>query len=327
MNRKSSASPLRSINLFFVLCVVAAGYLFSPATARADEKLAAPAARAFKVEVTGRGRPMILIPGLASSGEVWEATVAHYKNDYECHVLTLAGFAGQPALAPDAAGFVERVRGELARYIRERRLTKPVVVGHSLGGVLALALASREPDLTGPLVIVDSLPFLPASFMPGATSATMKPQAEAMRAGVISGAKTQTPEQARRAQEAILRTMISDEANIARALRWGAASDAATIGAAMYELFTIDLRESIARIKSPTLVIGTWIGLQPYATRDSVTKVYQEQYAKLPGTRIVISDKAKHFVMYDDAPGFFDETDRFLAEHSRHQAPNVKRAN
>ena len=48
----------------------------------------------FRVQVVGKGRPMILIPGLMSSGETWNSTVARYQDRFECHVLTLAGFAG-----------------------------------------------------------------------------------------------------------------------------------------------------------------------------------------------------------------------------------------
>jgi N-formylmaleamate deformylase len=44
----------------------------------------------FKVEVYGKGAPLLLIPGLACSGEVWEATVDSLKDRYECHVLTLS---------------------------------------------------------------------------------------------------------------------------------------------------------------------------------------------------------------------------------------------
>lgn len=39
---------------------------------------------AFKVEVSGKGKPIILIPGYSCSGEVWNETVAHLKNKYEC---------------------------------------------------------------------------------------------------------------------------------------------------------------------------------------------------------------------------------------------------
>ncbi len=61
--------------------------------------LAAHAAEptAFSVRVSGQGKPMLLIPGLASSGEVWAGTVAHYAQHYRCHVLNLAGFAAMAA--------------------------------------------------------------------------------------------------------------------------------------------------------------------------------------------------------------------------------------
>lgn len=34
------------------------------------------------------------------------------------------------------------------------------MIGHSLGGMLAMPLATDHPDLVGPLVIVDGMPFL-----------------------------------------------------------------------------------------------------------------------------------------------------------------------
>lgn len=55
-----------------------------------------PTTYPFDVAVKGKGPAMILIPGLASSGEVWDTTVEHFKDRYECHVLTLGGFAGAP---------------------------------------------------------------------------------------------------------------------------------------------------------------------------------------------------------------------------------------
>src|SRR5262245_61908149 len=54
---------------------------------------------AFAVEVRGDGRPVILIPGLACPGAVWDGTVEHLR-DHQTHALTLAGFAGQPRIDP-----------------------------------------------------------------------------------------------------------------------------------------------------------------------------------------------------------------------------------
>jgi len=111
----------------------------------------------FQVKVTVHGRPIILIPGLASGGATWDSTAAHYKDRYECHVLTVAGFAGVPRIP---APMLDRVRDGIADYIRMKKLDKPTIVGHSLGGFLALAVAVQFPDLPGRLVIVDSYPFL-----------------------------------------------------------------------------------------------------------------------------------------------------------------------
>src|SRR6185436_5898899 len=66
--------------------------------AAAVEAQTADAPVSFRVQVIGHGRPMILIPGLSSSGDTWKTTVARYQDRFSCHVLTLAGFAGVPPI-------------------------------------------------------------------------------------------------------------------------------------------------------------------------------------------------------------------------------------
>src|SRR5436190_6728080 len=111
------------------------------ATMMMSAACASPLPHSFAVEVTGKGRPMILIPGLASSGKTWDTTVAHYKDKYECHVLTLAGFAGQPPIHLDS--FLQTVRDDIISYIRDDKLQKPIIAGHSLGGFVALWIAEQ----------------------------------------------------------------------------------------------------------------------------------------------------------------------------------------
>src|SRR2546423_9328585 len=94
----------------------------------------------FGVQISGQGRPMILIPGLACSGEVWDATVDHFKDRYECHVLTLAGFAGQP---PFDGPWLQTIRKGLVDYIRQNKLDRPIIVGHSIGGVLTQSMGIK----------------------------------------------------------------------------------------------------------------------------------------------------------------------------------------
>ena len=156
--------------------------------ARAQAPAASTTPTSFNVQVTGQGRPMILIPGLMSSGDTWKSTVARYQDRFRCHVLTLAGFAGVP---PIKDPLLATVRRELVDYIRAQRLDRPVIVGHSLGGTLALAIAAEHPELTGPIVIVDSLPFLAGAQLQAKTLEDAKAGIAAMRTYM----SMQTPEQ------------------------------------------------------------------------------------------------------------------------------------
>ncbi len=263
----------------------------------------------FRVERSGQGRPLVFIPGLASSGEVWSETVRHLGGRYDCHVLTLAGFAGQPAIP---APFFATERRALADYLRAQGLQKPILVGHSLGGVLALAVAADAPELVGGVVIVDSLPFLPAAMDPSATEEGMRQRAEELRTMM----RMQTVEQRSLQSRRVLRSYISDESKVDIAARWGADSDPEAVAQAVYELTTTDLRPELTRITAPTLVLGSWVALKGRVPREAVEAVYRGQYAKLSTARVVMSDTARHFIMWDDPEGFFRELDGFLGTHA-----------
>lgn len=263
----------------------------------------------FHVEVTGQGRPLILIPGLASSGEVWNGAVKHLASRFECHVLTLAGFAGKPRIERP---FLDTVRRDLSAYIRARGWKqKPVLVGHSLGGFLALWLAAEEPELAGPLVIADSLPFF-AGTMPGIkTAEDARVQAEATHR-MMAG---QTREQYERFQRSgmMLRTMVTSPDDLKRAIEWGVQSDPQAVADAMFELMTTDLRPRLSAIQSAALILGTWAGMKEYSTRAEVERVFAEQFAGLKGHRFVMAEEARHFLMLDAPQWFYQQVDAFLS--------------
>jgi pimeloyl-ACP methyl ester carboxylesterase len=261
---------------------------------------------AFRVKVTGHGKPMILIPGLSSSGEVWDTTVERYKDRFECHVLTLAGFAGVPRIE---GPMLEKVREGIAEYVKKNKLVKPVIVGHSLGGTLALDLASRYPDLPGRIVIVDSYPFLMGVMMADITPAKARENAAQMRK--YMSAQSQDMYERTVKSGVQTRSMVDKESDFDRIVAWGLATDRTAAIDAMAELYGMDLRDDIARIQCPALVMATYIGF-PGVTRAGVEASLKQQYAKVANADLQVTDRAHHFIMWDDPDWMFGNLDRFL---------------
>ena len=277
------------------------------ATAGADNPALHPT---FAVRVVGNGQPMLLIPGLTCPGAVWDAAVAHYQQRYQCHIISLAGFGGlAPGASPVADPLLPAVRDQLLAYIKAHKLSRPVVVGHSLGGFLALALSIAQPEAMGPLVILDSLPFLAAVQNAATTVEAARPMADNMRQQMKQGRMPAA------AQRQMVAGMVTDTARQTLLARWGQASDPATTAQAMYDLYTTDLRADLGRIRQPALVLGAWAAYKAYgSTKESTRAIFVQQYAKLPQVRIELSEAGRHFLMYDDTAWFLAQTDAFLKQ-------------
>jgi pimeloyl-ACP methyl ester carboxylesterase len=288
----------------------------------ANGAFAAPAERTemfkeIRVTVRGEGRPLIMVPGLNSAGAVWDETCAELQAvNVQCHILQLPGFAGLAAMVDDnaKAKFLSTVRDNLLSYIDAKKLQKPMMIGHSLGGELALQMAIKAPSKLERIIIVDSLPFFPAATAPTATATTAKPMADGMKTGMTQGSL----EMYHSRLKGNLSGMTLSEKRLETLLNWGLSSDRATTTQAMYELMTIDLRDDLAKITSPTLVLGAWAAYAQYgSTIEAVRKTYTDQYANLKGARIEMSETGYHFLMWDDPQWLVAQVKAFIA------APNA----
>jgi N-formylmaleamate deformylase len=264
----------------------------------------------FKAVVTGSGASMILIPGLASGGNVWDGTVAHFKGRYQCHVLTLAGFAGQPAMD---GPFLEKVRASIVKYIEERKLGHPVIIGHSLGGMMAFWLAETAPAEVGPIISLDGVPFYSALLNPAATSESTRAGAEQLRsmyAGLPAEKFVANNHQ-------FLSKMITTPANVDLVASLGDKSDPKAVGQAFYDLVTTDLRPGLKSIQAPVLLIGAGASAMDDTLKTKIQQAYADQIAAVPNHKLVFAPTARHFIQLDDPDFFFRETEAFLKENHK----------
>ena len=214
-----------------------------------------PAALAFtsdrlSVEVIGSGPDVILIPGLASSREVWRPLATRLAATHRVHLVQLAGFAGEPWAHGDGA-FVAPEVAELARYIQSAHLDHPAVIGHSMGGLSGLLLAQQHPELVGRLMTVDSLPFYSALFGPQITAEQARPFADQAVAGILA------------ADDATFRTqqtqtaagLVRDPATRDAVLDWSMKSNRHAVAAALKDVLTTDARPGLAAMTTPVTAL------------------------------------------------------------------------
>lgn len=260
----------------------------------------------FSVEVRGHGPDVILIPGLASSRAVWDATAKQLEANHRLHLVQLAGFAGQPAAGDDQGSILAPSVEELHRYIVANGLKAPAVIGHSLGGLAGLMLAEAHPGDVGRLMIVDSFPFFSAAFNPTITAK----QAQARAAAVSKALMAQTPEAFEAAERMAMNRLALTPAARALALGWALTSDRSSMARATYDDMVTDARPGLGALRIPVTIVYPYDASMG-APADAVAGIYAGAYAALPGVSLRRVDGAYHFLMLDQPEAFAREVARF----------------
>ena len=298
--------------LFFAAALAA---IAAPMPALAEQATANVQPARFSVIVVGSGPDVILIPGLSSPRAVWAATAEALKKTHRVHLIQLKGF-GEPA-GPNASGPVlQPFVDELASYIADRKLERPALVGHSMGGLAALMLAADHPAVPGKLLVVDALPFIGTLF--GAVSvAQIRPRAEEMRKVMIAMGSQFAPDYTVPNCPASLPAPVAPRGTMTNSgqgaclMRYGAAaSDVRVVAQAMYDDMITDLTPRLGAIKAPVTML--YPQDDRLLTAAAAAKVYGDAYAGLPSAKLVPITGSYHFIMQDQPARFAAELEAFL---------------
>jgi pimeloyl-ACP methyl ester carboxylesterase len=249
--------------------------------------LAAASPPRIHVVVRGSGPDVVLIHGLSASRGVWNSTVAAMPG-YRFHMVQILGFAGTAAGGNARGKVAAGVAEEIARYIAAHRLGRPAIVGHSMGGSIALMLGARYPHQAGKVMVVDMVP-APAR-LSGAPDMAMRPLARLL-GGEIAGA-----DRLRRDLKGLIGRFGSTD--------WlETNSDAGVVGRSLEELLSTDLTSELPRIAAPLTVV--YACPEPLRlSRPRIDRFYAAAYARRPGTRLVPIARSGHNIMHDQPIAF-----------------------
>jgi pimeloyl-ACP methyl ester carboxylesterase len=268
--------------------------------------VAEPFSDRITVTVRGKGPDVLLIPGLACSSAVWEATARRLEGHYRVHLVQVAGFAGSPSRANAKGPIIEPTVSALDAYIKTNQLNKPSVIGHSMGGLMGMMLARQHPEDCGKLMIVDSLPFFTVLFGADNAAAAASPAA-AMRDTILSETQAAYAEGERQ----FLPSLVKSPEGLKEATQWAITSDKAVVARATYELMTTDLRPKLREIKTAVTMLYPWDRASGF-TQAATDRLYEENFAPLPNKLLVRIPNAYHFIMLDQPEVFAAQVDAFL---------------
>jgi pimeloyl-ACP methyl ester carboxylesterase len=262
----------------------------------------------FSDEIVGHGPDVIFITGLASSRLVWKSTAERLQHQYRLHLIQVAGFAGEPARGNASGAVLIPTAEALGEYLRERKLTPAVLIGHVTGGSAILHLAQRRPEDLRKAIIVDAVPFIGSLQIPPSTAESMRSQGERahdriMAAGKITAAQIE-PEMGAMSKDAATRHLIAE---------WRARSDHTVVARAYRENLTSDLRRDLPKIKTPILLL--YPDMTPLGVPQGAMELsFRDAYAPARSVTLQSVANSLHFVMLDQPQAFAAALDEFLAE-------------
>jgi pimeloyl-ACP methyl ester carboxylesterase len=102
------------------------------------------------IEIAGAGPALLLVHGFTDTSRSFSLLAPHLAG----RRLIMPDLRGHGASQAGKGCSIADFAGDLAGLIRRLRLDRPVVVGHSLGAMVAIALAARHKELIGGLVVL-----------------------------------------------------------------------------------------------------------------------------------------------------------------------------
>jgi pimeloyl-ACP methyl ester carboxylesterase len=103
---------------------------------------------------TGKGNPVLLLHGFPFHHAIWDDYAGRLSDDFRVICIDLPGFGKSPALKSPFT--LEQVADKLLDFLQEKKLQRVNLVGHSLGGYVALAMVKKNSDAFSSLVMFHS---------------------------------------------------------------------------------------------------------------------------------------------------------------------------
>jgi len=240
-----------------------------------------------------------IIAGMGGT-DAWKTSVESISATNTCYVISINGLNGSknPTL-PD----FENIQKEILSCLQVEKVEKPVIIGHSFGGFIAMQLVVNHPDFFRKLILIDSYPFEISIFNPA-----ISPEMGIQQAAIVKKQFTDLPEPTYTAfwtqnvqqftadtlfQKLILQKIIESDKNY--------------IAEAQSYVLSHDLRAGLKNIQCSVIALcSSFAYRQAGLNEDVVKERIEEQFSNIKDCNIFIRDDTRHFKMLNSKDWYLE---------------------
>ena len=312
-SERNSALTKMNPRMRFVTCAIGAGVLALNSSRACAAPPPAPTTVTPLAHVEERGTgpiTMILIPGLSCDWRIYDAFMTRNASKYRMLAVTLPGFGGStaPPIAADASPmdgkWLLNAQAAILKLIQERKLDKPVIVGHSLGGHLAIQLAAGHGEHIKSAISIDGLPLFPPP-PPGQPDTAEARATMVKQFGIMMN--SMPVESWADGQKRSVAMLVTDPARAKVLGEICAEVPKANTVEYMLEMIGSDLRPQMGKIQIPLLTISAVSNDAGPEMAANIRAVVRDEFkGASPSVKLVTFEDSRHFIM-DDRPADLDQ--------------------
>ncbi|MGD0846282.1 alpha/beta fold hydrolase [Bradyrhizobium sp.] len=253
--------------------------------------------RRFGYEAAGHhaSKPLVFLHGIGGAARAWRGQLDAFGDRYRAIAWDMPGYGGSAALPVVS---ISALADALQEFLLQVGATNPILVGHSIGGMIVQQVLSTSPGIAGAIVLAQTSPAF------GKPDGDWQKSFIDARLGPLDRGETLAS-----LAPSLVRELVGDDADangMQLARDCMAAVPEATYRATMLALMGFDLRHALKNIAVPTLV------LSGSKDNNAPAPMMAKMASYIPSARYVEIEGAGHLVNLERAEAFNAALDQFL---------------
>jgi 3-oxoadipate enol-lactonase len=243
--------------------------------------------------------PLVFLHGIGGAARAWRGQLDFFGDRYRAIAWDMPGYGSS---APLPAVSIATLADALQDFLGQIGATKPILVGHSIGGMIVQQWLTKYPDIAGAVVLAQTSPAF------GKADGDWQKSFIDARFGPLDRGETMIS-----LAPSLVKELVGDDPDVGgmeTARQCMAAVPQASYRSSMLALVGFDQRKALADIKVPTLV------LSGSKDKNAPAPMMAKMASYIPSATYVELEGAGHLVNLERPGAFNAALDSFLKAHA-----------